>query len=226
MSELKDNASLFNYYVSLIVNFSGEYNCKVAIPTKVVSKQTNWFKNTFGKLISFDSEEETQTLLIGDLDVIKEVNVEPIEWLDTRVKELKKRKEPKISYSKNPLTETDVNWKVWAEKYLNPLGKVSISKEPTSQDFLIGLINLNGTSKKGFYESLALLHTLATDEVEIFEQQLEENIDLIHAEVYETNKDLELHCVEAMAELIKTSSKKDTEGYNVLYSILTQYAEL
>ena len=88
MSELENNAKLYNYYLSLIVNFDGKYCAKIAFPGKQKFSSTTTLTDSEGKPFNFVSEGESEVLFIGDLDVEYNKIEPPIEeWLDLKKSE-------------------------------------------------------------------------------------------------------------------------------------------
>jgi len=94
--ELITNAKLYNYYVSLIVNFDGKYCAKIAFPGKQKYSSTTTLTDSDGKPYNVTTAGESDVIFIGDLDVEynrKELEIE--EWLDLKIKALQEAKKPK-----------------------------------------------------------------------------------------------------------------------------------
>lgn len=87
MTELKDNADVYNYYLSLVVDTRGTYVCKIAIPSKepVIRKVT--IINNKGKKQKVSVVTEDPEILVGNLDV--EIPKSDVDiWFDERLKEV------------------------------------------------------------------------------------------------------------------------------------------
>lgn len=76
MEELHDNTPNHNYYLSLIVNFSGDWKAKIAFVAtlKEKTKQTFSFKNSEDAESSFalNDTREKRVLMMIDMDIVKE----------------------------------------------------------------------------------------------------------------------------------------------------------
>lgn len=113
--DLEKNAISFNYYISLIVNFKGKYNAKIAFPTKSIVKRANKIKNENGKYVTIGTETEETNIIVGDLEVINKARDIPSNWIIERVAELKK---PKHTLNDNKWGQS---WNRWENdtKYWN-----------------------------------------------------------------------------------------------------------
>lgn len=85
LSELHDNAPLHNYYLSLIVNFSGKWCAKVAYVAKVNKKFS--FKNAEDVEASFT--DETKVLMLMDMNIVKESEDKVSDEFKARFQKLK-----------------------------------------------------------------------------------------------------------------------------------------
>lgn len=96
MDELYNNAKLYNYYLSLIVNFDGKYCAKIVFPGRQKFSSTTTLIDSEGQPYSVEMTGENDVLFIGDIDVEynkKEIVIE--EWLDLKIKELQEANKPK-----------------------------------------------------------------------------------------------------------------------------------
>lgn len=99
--ELLSNAKLYNYYISLIVNFDGKYCAKIAFPGKQKFTSTTTLIDSDGKPYDVSLSGESDVIFIGDLDVDynrKELIIE--EWLDLKIKSLQEAKKSKSIFPK------------------------------------------------------------------------------------------------------------------------------
>ena len=246
--ELKDNASSYNYYVSLIVNFSHTYCAKVAFPSKteVVSKFS--VRDELGKFFNRSSKKEENTILIGDLDIIIENEVEKPEWIEERIKVLEDKK--RIA---SVVTTGFNNQDVFTEKYpqYNRTSRVyddfdfpntvsnfkkdwksqsevkGIDYRNKSSQFLSALINLDpNITNSNIADVITDLNKLTESELEIFEEAMDINLEIIHTHIYGTGSDKELkhHCTEAKLELYKLEALfGDTPVFNIIFETICAY---
>jgi hypothetical protein len=248
-TELKDNASHYNYYLSLIVNFSHVYCAKVAFPSKteVVSKFS--IRDSFGKFFNRSSKKEENSILIGDLRVVIENNVETPEWIEERIKVLEEKKKNSVvtTYSNFTVNESinkeypqygrnsriyndfDTPTRNLYEKYSKKKDYTNSNKgvdyRNKSSQFLSALINLNpDKTKEDLSDVLTQLNKLSEDEMGVYEVSLDTNIEIIHASIYESEKDIKKHCLEAKLELYSLEPIfGETEVFNLIYETLTAY---
>lgn len=232
-SELKDNAAHYNYYVSLIVNFAHEYCAKVAFPSKTTVTSESWIKDTFGKLFKRKSTKEENTILIGDLKVIIESNIENPEWLKNRIQGLETKKKQAVvikqpsEVSQKTLFDDKYDFDRTLPSY-NWLPKEKKEFVSKSKQFLSALIFQDSTKTNGnIHEGLKILSDLDDAELVIFAESLDQNLEIIHENIYNSTlgSDLKKHCLEAMLELVGyENSFGETDGYQSLTETLGLYA--
>jgi proteasome lid subunit RPN8/RPN11 len=90
MQELKDNAGGYNYYLSLIVNYSREFVAKIAIESEMDSTRTFNYSDKNGKKKSFSHKQSEKALLTIDCEIVHE----NIDVVSKRYEELKKKPKP------------------------------------------------------------------------------------------------------------------------------------
>jgi len=92
LKELEDNADKYNFFVSLVVNMEGEYVCKIAIPTKTITKKTIIFKDHQENIVKRNTEEESTEILYIDLKPVFEEEVSVPKWVEENYLEVKNKK--------------------------------------------------------------------------------------------------------------------------------------
>jgi hypothetical protein len=95
-SELENNAILYNYYISLIVNFDGKYCAKIAFPGKQQKYSKTILKDSEGLPYEVELSSENEVIFIGDLDV--EYNKDEVigdKWLLDKIASLQEAKKAK-----------------------------------------------------------------------------------------------------------------------------------
>lgn len=138
-TELTTNASRYNFYLSLIVNFDGKYVCKIAFPSKAKSNNEYTIKDPNGKSLTFQNKKEEDVIIISDLIVETPTPVvEEGDWLDTLIAELKKPKKIEFANDYNRLQKqfTLHPYFDWNKKET----KVDLTKEITPAQFLSAII--------------------------------------------------------------------------------------
>lgn len=116
--EIKDNASLYNYYISLVVCFTRKYACKIAFPAECLTKKTISIKGYDGESIKEEITEGGSAIITSSLEVEFEEDNSPEEWFTKRYDEVKKAPiistpiTSKYDYKTNTYTNyaDDDNW--------------------------------------------------------------------------------------------------------------------
>ncbi len=97
--ELKENAGKYNYYLSLIVNFNGDYCAKIAFEAKTetqTKKRVEYkVKNKWSRFEQKNEEKSEMVLVTFDL----EVKVQVDEWFNERMRSLNKYKPTTNAYN-------------------------------------------------------------------------------------------------------------------------------
>lgn len=91
-NEIKNNAGNYNFYVSLVVSFDQEYVCKIAFPSQTVIKKTSKVRDNKGKWVTVTHKEESESLLLGDLNVVFAEFNKLEDWFTNKVADIKKVK--------------------------------------------------------------------------------------------------------------------------------------
>ena len=97
MDELENNAEVYNYYLSLVVDTKDTWKCKVAFPAKVKSQSTTVteLKDTNGEVIEAtnNGSKEEVVHLIGDLTVEYMFDIPTVpQWVVDRYETIKEEK--------------------------------------------------------------------------------------------------------------------------------------
>lgn len=177
--ELEDNAGNYNYYVSLIVNFSGKYCCKIAIPGKRKMLSTIEMIDTNGQPYLKEFESYDNVLFVGDLDVIHGRQVVVEDWLTAKIQELKQAKQEKIV----PFAYRGVQDEFKDFQQTSLWDRMPVrEKKPKA-------------SAKGFLAALVVDETVYPDTLSALEQEIEANcntpyiakntMDFIEDNIYE-----------------------------------------
>lgn len=232
--ELLSNCTNFNYYISLIVNFAKNYNCKIAFPSKSTINKKHQIKDQNGKLITFTSKSEIDNILIGDLDIVLESGNTPQPWLLERITELKKTKAATKNVVKTYAPDTTYGTRYgntysdldgW-DNYGSPtITKAAIKITPLQ--FATSLINLDVSKKsKSLYTSLNEIKNVTGSDLDIYEGALELNIEIIYANLFPEDsmfRGMDDICIEALSEINKFKSFKDESATLIVKSILKTY---
>jgi len=245
--ELESNCKNYNFYVSLIVNFAHAYSAKIAFPSKTTVTKVATIKGTNGEFITVEIPSSEENILIGDLEPVIEGEENVDSWLDAvivKLQEKKKEKEafkPITNYNKYPSTSfgygrayTDL------DDYDTPINSYSssnytkkgvtlpsskVKKENLTLQFLTALTYLDSKKKdENIYLEFSELAQLTDDELIQFSGQLEENIEIIHVDIYDSLTNMADHCLEAILELRDYQNYLQFEFYEILRDNLLIYA--
>ena len=218
IDELKSNSFLYNYYLSVIVNFSKSYSAKIAIPVESDVSITSWFKNTLGKLVPFKNVEKTKSILIGDLDVIIEGETYPNKWLEERVGQLEDKK--KVVYPKEysgGTKEIVTNW----DNYLSQRFKKAKDEAISTINKTVGVVKDTEVKVTSVYDKfiLSLLNTatfnvdttvrkafiaknnLNFTQLESLEEAIDENFEIIVTNIFGDDCNFRKVCMETLLHL-------------------------
>ena len=141
MQELRENAKIYNYYLSLIVNFDGKYCCKIAIPGKEKYSSVVTLKDSEGNPYQKTIESENDIIFIGDIDVEHKTEKPCEKWLEDKIKELFDKK--KQNERKQPVYfgTKEFDGLVKENQYkLFGFQKEAPKKEVTPKEFLMELL--------------------------------------------------------------------------------------
>ena len=198
--ELLSNCKNFNYYISLIVNFSKDYKCKVAFPTKAKINKEFSIKDNNGKLIKAKSS------VVGELK--------------TQVAE--KAKIKTFNYSTgNNIPQNTYHTSAYNSANWTPINVV------TPKEFLASIINLDEQFRNlDIVSSIASLELNEVDKDD-YNDMMIEKLEEIHDSLYKSPIALKFHCKQALTELDKSQQLfGDMEYYNIIKENLEIYAEL
>lgn len=220
-SELLSNAKNFNYYVSLIVNFTKEYKCKIAFPSKSIIKKEYIFRNDKGEFVKGEQTIEEEKIVVGELIVEFENLINVPTWLAERVSILKKKKTDAVKVQTSQVHKPVMYRDLW-ENY-----NFGASKTITGKQFLTALISGDTTGKDVSIGKVIvdLCADVVTEDIqyEFFEVYFENNLEIIHDDLYNSNVNINKHCKEALSELRKV---KDIFTDEKIYKIIEETLEL
>lgn len=217
--ELVTNAKLYNYYISLIVNFAHDYCAKIAFPSKSKVIRQMTLRDSNGKFFVKNIESEEEIIMIGNLEVLIEGESRVNDWLENRFKELKEKNDKRKSIVTIPQYQSNYPGRQYYDRIQNDdkwyNDRIFAKTEPITkvQRFLNALAYNDSTkSYNKLQDILSEKAVMADDEMDVLYEQLEENLEIIHAEIYSGNSDekkLQNHCLEALIEL---------QEYELLYA--------
>lgn len=235
--ELLDNCKNFNYYISLIVNFSKEYKCKIAFPTKAKVQKEYTIKNNEGKLIKAKSSVEEDVILVGELEIEFENQIQTEEWIVKRVAELKtqaveKAKAKSATIKSNNFTPIGNLFDDWTPNKQLQNNSTTVSDwKPSSnivtpKEFLAAIINVDVQfSNLDIVSSIASLELNEVDK-DGYSDLLTESLEEVHDSLYKSPVALKFHCKQALTELDKQQHLfSDMDYYNIIKENLEIYAE-
>lgn len=239
-SELEGNCKNYNFYVSLIVNFAHDYCAKIAFPGKTKTTKVAELKGEDGSIFKVSLPSEGDDIIIGDLDVVIDGYVSVGEWLNQRIAKLEEDKKvlatTRVTPS-GPFNNTGTFSKYGGygggyNKYFDdgldafdaPYQSKKKKATPKEMQFLASLVYLD--SKK-CEESVSLklmeLLDISDEEQDELLEQVTDNIDVIHAEIYGDVDNLSIHCLEALQELQSfDATYGDSPAYDIVKDVLKE----
>lgn len=254
MAELEKNSSLYNYYVSLVVDTRDTHKCKVAFPSLTKVTTTKELKNTNGEVVTATASNEKFVHLIGDLTVefTRESSVDT--WFEERYEEIKKEKAkpvyrtyhnygesytPIIGYGRRGYSNVRA-YTPDAPLYQSPHiqqefdfdfdGGMFNERESISKKdrlFANALLYADSTIPLNIYKGVANLNLLSEDDMKLFLELLDTNIEILHNNVY-GNNDVKLleHLKSAKEHLEYYTKSVGENNLNKLIDFLEEYGEV
>lgn len=236
-TELEDNSEGHNYYLSLIVNFSGDYKCKVAIPSKTTQSFKSIIKNTQGELVEISKSEEKDIILIGDIDVVRTKKYQVTEWLTNRILQLKEKKKQDAKKIIPGKFDFDYHRGDPYRHFYDKFDKydkfddyIKPKKTNTVTNFLATLLALDTSDPD--IALVSVIQSLNKEfgdndlELEIYAESLFESVEIVFNEMLGKAWTLEGACVQALTILERN---KDLflmqEVYDVIHKIINMYAK-
>jgi len=206
MTELEANTENYNYYLSLVVDFKGNYKCKVGFPSKTKMTYENKVRNTKGEWVIAYKVIEKDVILLGDLDIEIQGAVKRNDWFSDRydsivaVKE-KAKKATELAKKSTHVINHGNNF-----TNFNNEGFSNVQTHQTlAEKFLVAILNCDSNVEVGIWESMQKLELLTDIELEMYNSMLEGNIEILHQNVYGVNADhlFGYHITRAKEELQK-----------------------
>ena len=224
--ELKDNCKNFNYYLSLIVNFDNKYCAKVGFYSSSEVKTKLSLKDSLGKLFNKQIVKTEESVLIGDLDIeIQSTNSSP-QWLIDRYAALK---EKKASLSAVTKVYGGYQTNLWQEEGFSrgfDYKDLDWNKkdENKAEQFLVAILNLDDSKKKYNLDySLKQICTLKDDDIDMFLNAVELNLEQLYCKVYPKDTmmlNFEKICEEASNILDTKDKYKEKDIVDALNDLL------
>lgn len=200
LSDLEKNASVYNYYISLVVSYSRKYVCKIAFPSKTKVTREVKIINTDGSEFTKRIEENESCVLISSLSVEFE-NVQTVnDWFSARYKNVSlaiTARNNKAPYF-NKLKEVDNGTKIISNSY--KLDKLIKEKFDRQEDIKF---DKNDSNDLSFATSIIVGDTVYCDKIADLLKALKglknskmvsyisnENFDIIHSNIYGGNCDI------------------------------------
>lgn len=197
-AEVRKNAPNFNYYLTLIVDFTKTYKCKLAINSKI---NEFVFKGENGELLNYLNTKDEGVLMIGDLDIEIEGRENTLDWVSKRIETLKSIKSAQSSpkdFSQSSSNQTKNS------KYSNNTNNFEVN----SLSFLkaiFNMIDINDGENKSLWSMITEFAN--EDDMSIVNEDLviiDSNVEFIYDDLFgDTDKNGLL-----MDDIIKTSISK------------------
>lgn len=180
IQELKDNANSYFFYISLIVNTSDKYVCKIVIPTQTNVKSEYLIRDNNGDIKKVFKNKETTELLDCDLEVIFENTIAVEDWVKERIPSITQNKIEKSKVIDKQLTFSDSFSNFYSEPKLQPK-----NNNDNIEKFAITILTLVD-SNINIKNAVTQLNTLPIDSFHDYLYALSNNIDLLHDAIFPT----------------------------------------
>ena len=214
MKELEDNSGLYNYYISLVVNFAKTPVCKIGFPTENKVECTmldeNGQKFTISKLV--------KGVEIFDLTVEYETSSEK-PWLNDRIKELEKKNIPTVTQEFRGFPTFGEPPLPILKSKTSPLFQIN-----KAEQFLINLCNvsIHGVNLKDCLTNLSFIND--PEDIEMFLDEMEREFEPTYLSTYETQTISNTDMVEALGILMKYEKEfAGNESYEAIKNQIILY---
>ena len=229
VQELVDNAPNYGFYISLVVNMSDKYVCKIIFPTTSETIREHHIRDANGELKKVRTRSTETTMLDGDLEIVFE-NVDTVEdWVANRIKQIadKKAEAKRIEDAKKRIpTHNGYQTRIWEDsKWQYPSKKENFNNENGLKEvqFAKALLAMDSDTTNSFQELIAGLEVLSVDEFEDFKYFMEENIEILHHNIYGNDFALGYHLKQAIEILDKQALQNNTRA---VLEILREYQNI
>jgi hypothetical protein len=220
INELMTNVGKHNYYVSLIVNFSGNYSCKVAFLSEVESTTWMHYVNDHGELKKFKQNYSQKHMVVIDMSIIMgyqdEFFYKRISQIQQKIEDAKKIRQLKSNkLGQKSLTfkgSENSNVKYYSEHNTpDPRNLTNGEIEHLTRNILA--LNTDLNEERSVYTMLHFLAEKTTeDEIDLYCDYLESNIELIISEFFDnkvlTDKEEEIVIEEVCLSINRFGSIK------------------
>ena len=189
MSELNDNVDKHNYYLSLVVNFDGRYDCKVAFLSDVHSSSKMNYVDDAGKIQHFKTDHVGKQMVTIDMDIYYEYN-EDIFYsrYNQVIEKAKKAAKAENKYNYNKHKYKGNNSALSNEEFLGlPPGGVRKDDDVDPKEMKdehveklarnVFSVTSDLSERRSVYQILILLGNSRSDELEFYYQWLADNIE-------------------------------------------------
>lgn len=207
MDELMQNSDKHNYYLSLIVNFSGNYVAKVSFISERKVKSEMYYTDDSGVLKKFIQEKNEKTLVVLNMDIILEYNnsffYNRLKEVKEKIQKAKEEAERKRKYvspnygfnggqTKMSLPrDIDYDWKERGkpEKRDKKAPDPSTLSTPEINRLLRNLLAVDTELKetRPVFEILKTLSEASEAELEMYCDYFSDNIEVILEEFFQEN---------------------------------------
>lgn len=198
LQELKDNASAYNFYISLVVNIAEKYACKIVFPSEVASSFEYIIRDLNGNIKKVKKEATTKEYVQADLEVIMPEKHIP-EWVKNRVKEVEEKKKAKqiskhltskpgiSSYhniNKPYLLDNDYDWEQsWYDRFKEDK-IISILGDKKFDNFVNSVLNIDTKPSKSISETIIEINTMDDKDWDFYLEALPFNVEIFYDNIY------------------------------------------
>jgi hypothetical protein len=185
--ELMENVDKHNYYVSLIVNFSGNYACKVAFLSETKNIAWMHYTDDHGELKKFKSETVTKQMIVINMNIAMEYDndffFKRLDQVKKKIEDAKKKQTNKNVNSQKSLNIQNSQRTIWnstdeTNKEPDPTNLTNSEVEKLTRNILT--LNSDLEETRSVYTLLMFITDKTTEEeFNFYCEYLEMNIELV-----------------------------------------------
>jgi hypothetical protein len=239
-SELMDNVDKYNYYLSLIVNFEGNYAAKVAFLSDVKTQSMMSYSDDAGQLKTFKTVEKEKAMVVIDMQIYYDSEntffFNRYDQVVAKLKQAEAAKKLKTTKYTNTLglnkeSEVSIPFEIISDA--DPMNLTNMQVEHLTRNILS--VTTDMSEKRSVYTVLNIIVDKATpSEMDVYYQLLSTNLETVIEEFFDqalTIKEMTAVITEVAGSVSRFGGYVGPVGdlvkgvNDVLMDLLTSYTE-
>lgn len=196
LQELKDNASIYNFYISLVVNVAEEYVCKIVFPSETTSSYEYVIRDLNGSLKKVTKNYINKEFIEADLEVVMPHKSVP-KWVEDRIPEIEAKKKAKLpqvtqTFSNKPYNSFGTYTKqksIFDDGYYPEYSRYLpatpyLTLDEKFDKFVKSILYLEADATGNISDAIAEINKMSDADWEFYLEALTLNIEIMYDHVY------------------------------------------